>query len=108
EKRAEFSPRKPMAFNNTPVATGNRDLEYVLGQIHTNGCSMHGLNSFWRSVTLRKGRQLGTSLPRRKQEESITSILPDRGHRLKMCANYGTSSSRHNSPWEVVDWGCSN
>ena len=22
----------------------------------------------------------------------VTTILPDRGHRLKMCANYGTSS----------------
>ena len=24
----------------------------------------------------------------------VTTILPDRGHRLKMCANYGTSSSK--------------
>src|SRR5271170_2617451 len=37
----------------------------------------------------------------------VTTILPDRGHRLKMCANYGTSSNLNAKafPREQIDNG---
>src|SRR5690606_33997621 len=83
EPTSELRPGEPGGVHDAPVAVGDSQLEDVLCQIHSNGRSIHGTDSFrFVSADTTPMRPAGTMMPNTDREESIPSLQRSGTHKL--------------------------